>query len=207
MSPDRPANSPGILLAVVGPSGAGKDTLIRLALERLGDEPRLSLARRVITRACDGGSELHDTLDENAFAQAEADGHFCLTWRAHGLAYGLPRSVADEVSNGALVIANLSRRSLKTATDRFPRLAVVEITAPREVLVARIAERGRETREEIEKRIARSVPMEVGDGVWRFLRIDNSGPAEVGGNRLEVHIRSLIAELAETSRQHVAGLL
>lgn len=199
MSPDRAANSVGILLAVVGPSGAGKDTLIRLALERIGDEPRLSLARRVITRTCDGASELHDTLDENAFAQAEADGRFCLTWRAHGLAYGLPRSVADEVSNGALVIANLSRRSLKAAADRFPRLAVVEITAPREVLVARIAERGRETRQEIEARIARSVPVEAGEGVWRFLRIDNSGSAGEGASRLEAHIRSLIRELEERS--------
>ena len=199
MSPDPASAEAGILLAVVGPSGAGKDTLIRLALEGLGDIPRLSLARRVITRACDGSSELHDTLDEAAFAKAEAEGRFCLTWRAHGLAYGLPRSVEERVAGGGLVIANLSRRSLKAAAQRFPRLAVVEITAPREVLVARIAERGRETRQEIEARIARSVPMEAGEGVWRFLRIDNSGPASEGASRLEAHIRALIAELEEPS--------
>ena len=200
MSPDPASAEAGILLAIVGPSGAGKDTLIRLALEGLGHMPRLSLARRVITRACDGNSELHDTLDEAAFAKAESEGRFCLTWRAHGLAYGLPRSVEERVAGGGLVIANLSRRSLKAAAQRFPRLAVVEITAPREVLVARIAERGRETRQEIEARIARSVPMEAGEGVWRFLRIDNSGPAEEGASRLEAHIRALIAELEEPSR-------
>ena len=130
---------PGLLVAVVGPSGAGKDTLIRLAMERLRVEPRFALARRVFTRPPDGSSEDHDSLDEAAFVRAEAAGTFCLTWRAHGLAYGLPLEVAKAVAAGQVVLANLSRRSLGEAARRFRRLAVVEITAPCDVLAARIS--------------------------------------------------------------------
>ncbi|WP_279479795.1 phosphonate metabolism protein/1,5-bisphosphokinase (PRPP-forming) PhnN [Aureimonas sp. SK2] len=181
----------GLLVAVVGPSGAGKDTLIRLAFRDLAGHPRIRLARRVITRACDGGSEDHDSLDPDGFAAAEAAGAFCLTWRAHGLAYALPRSVEDGVRGGAVVVANLSRRSLGEANARFGGIAVVEITAPRDVLVQRIAARGRETPVEIEARLARQVGLEMPQGARGLLRIDNGGAAETGAERLRRHLLAL----------------
>lgn len=90
----------GRLVLVVGPSGAGKDTLMRLAQEQLRDDRRFIFVRRVITRKADAALEDHDTMSEAAFAAAEAAGAFMLSWRAHGLGYGLPRSVADEIAAG-----------------------------------------------------------------------------------------------------------
>ena len=52
----------GVFVAVVGPSGAGKDTLIAHVRERLGDGEHVEFARRVITRTSDGATEDHDTL-------------------------------------------------------------------------------------------------------------------------------------------------
>ncbi len=196
MSPDPEHPGRGLLVAIVGPSGAGKDTLIRLAMERLRGEPGFVLARRVVTRPPDESSEDHDSLDEAAFERAEAAGAFCLTWRAHGLAYGLPREVAEAVAGGEVVLANLSRRSLAEAGQRFARLAIVEITAPRAVLVSRIAARGRETPAEIEARLARQVELEMPAGALGLLRIDNRGPPARGADALIRHILTL----AGTSR-------
>jgi ribose 1,5-bisphosphokinase len=197
VSPDRRPPSSGILLAVVGPSGAGKDTLLRLALEALGEQPRLRLARRVITRPPDGATEDHASSSEAEFQASERSGAFCLTWRAHGLAYGLPCEIEREVGSGALVVANLSRRSLGPAAERFARLAVAEITAPDHVLVERIRQRGRESAEEIARRLARQVPLVLPAGTIRSVRIDNSGPVREGAERLAAHMRELLALLPE----------
>lgn len=193
MHPERQGEPCGLLVAVVGPSGAGKDTLIRLALDHSAHGARIVLARRVVTRSPDGSTEDHDSLDEAAFDRAEAAGAFCLAWRAHGLSYGVPKAVEDEVRAGALVVANLSRRSLTDAARRFGRLAVVEITAPRDVLVERIAARGREAPADIARRLARRAHLESPPGLLSFLSIDNSGPAEDGAERLQRHILELAA--------------
>jgi ribose 1,5-bisphosphokinase PhnN len=42
---------PGRLLAVVGPSGAGKDTLIARARTRLAGDPMIVFPLRIVTRA------------------------------------------------------------------------------------------------------------------------------------------------------------
>jgi ribose 1,5-bisphosphokinase len=183
----------GLLVAVVGPSGAGKDTLIRLAFESLGDQPRIELARRTITRPPDGETEDHDSLDADAFANVEAAGGFCLTWRAHGLAYGLPLAIEKRVRAGQIVVANLSRRSLADAAARFGRIAVVEITAPRSVLVERIAARGRESADEIGRRLARQVGLDIPARCESSLTIDNSGPPRPNADALGNHLLRLAA--------------
>lgn len=190
----------GLLVAVVGPSGAGKDTLIRGAFDALAGEPRIQLARRVITRPCDGGTEDHDCLPADEFERVEAAGGFCLTWRAHGLAYALPRSVAESVEAGNLVVANLSRRSLREADARFGGIAIVEITAPRATLIERIAARGRETAVQVEARLMRQVALEVPEGARSVLSIDNGGPLEIGVERLLGHLLSLAKGHAATAR-------
>ena len=67
------------LVAVVGPSGAGKDLLMRSAAET---DPQIRLARRVITRPSAAGSEDFDGVSEAVFAQRVAAGEFALHWRA-----------------------------------------------------------------------------------------------------------------------------
>ena len=74
----RSGDRPGVFVAVVGPSGAGKDTLIDYARAHLAGEPDYEFVRRVITRPNDGSSEDHDTLDMRP-SRRRADGALALT--------------------------------------------------------------------------------------------------------------------------------
>ncbi|MEE2950156.1 MAG: phosphonate metabolism protein/1,5-bisphosphokinase (PRPP-forming) PhnN [Pseudomonadota bacterium] len=165
----------GLFVAVVGPSGAGKDTLIRRAAAALGGDPGVVFARRIVTREADPEAEDHASLDLMAFEAREAAGRFCLAWGAHGLRYGLEQDLLAHIERGRLVVANLSRRAIGPAAVAFPRLAIAEITAPQAVLIERIVARGRETRPEAKARAGREAPIDVPDGLEAHRRIDNRG--------------------------------
>ena len=180
----------GAFVAVVGPSGAGKDTLIAHAMAALADEPQVEFVRRVITRPCDGETEEHDTMADAEFVEAEAEGAFALSWEAHGLRYGLPASVDRAIDNGHVAVANLSRSVLPALRERYANVAVVEVTADPEVLAARLAGRGRESRGEILARLARTVSC---DTTGPSIALDNSGAKEIAGEKLVAIIRKAIA--------------
>tara|TARA_R110002124_G_scaffold27594_1_gene98295 strand:- start:5151 stop:5714 length:564 start_codon:yes stop_codon:yes gene_type:complete len=170
----------GTFVAVVGPSGVGKDSLIGFARERLEASGMIHVVRRVVTRQADGGSEDHDSMDEASFAQAERDGAFALTWEAHGLRYGLPVSLEDDLQAGRVVIANLSRAMIPALIQRYPDAVVVAISADRDVIEQRLAGRGRETAASIQQRIDRRVADRLPAST---VRIDNSGALEVAGEQ------------------------
>lgn len=167
----------GRLIAVVGPSGAGKDTLLAEALAR---RPDLVLARRVITRPESAGGEPHEETTEENFIRRRDAGEFIFWWEAHGLFYGVPRTVLDQVRAGKTVIYNGSRKALPRNRDAWPELEIVVVTAPDEVLAARLAERGRETEADIRARLARaSEPAPEGARI-----VMNDGTVEEGAERL-----------------------
>lgn len=143
----------GRLIAVVGPSGVGKDSVmagIRAAL------PALHVVRRVITRAPELGGEDYDAVNTALFHDMAAQGAFALHWGAHGLYYGIPASVTDQLSRGTDCLANLSRKALAEAAGVFPALVILNVTARPEILAHRLAARGRETEDEIAKRLAQA---------------------------------------------------
>jgi phosphonate metabolism protein PhnN/1,5-bisphosphokinase (PRPP-forming) len=161
-----------MIFAVVGPSGAGKDTLIAGAVQR---RPDLHLVRRVITRPGEAGGEDFEGVTEAEFARRKDAGAFALDWQAHGLRYGIPVS---EIAGPGDVIFNGSRHALPAARDRFPQLRVVLVTAPDHVLAARLAARGRETAADIEGRLSRA-RYALPDGI-AAVTILNDGPIEAG---------------------------
>ena len=180
----------GAFVAIVGPSGAGKDTLIAHARDALAGEPQVEFVRRVITRPSDGATEDHDTLADAEFLEALAENAFALAWEAHGLRYGLPASVDLAIENGHVAVANVSRGALPALRQRYANVAVVEVTADPEILAARLAGRGRESRGEILNRLARTVAC---DTTGPSIALDNSGPKEVAGDRLVAIIRKAMA--------------
>ena len=182
----------GTFVAVVGPSGVGKDSLIGFARTRLEPAGLIHVARRVVTRQADGGSEDHDSMDEADFAAAEAAGEFALSWDAHGLRYGLPIALEDDLNAGRVVVANLSRAMIPALLERYPDAVVVAVSAERDVLEQRLAGRGRETAASIQQRIERRVADRLPAST---VRLDNSGPLEVAGEQF-VQLLQDVARLA-----------
>jgi ribose 1,5-bisphosphokinase len=150
-----------MLVLVVGPSGAGKDTLLDAARARLAGDARFRFVRRAITRPADAGGEAHEAISETDFSAREAAGDFALCWRAHGLSYGIPTDIAEDIARGRVVIANISRGVIADAMRRFP-VRVIEITAPPAILAARLAARGREGAADVANRLSRHVALPEG---------------------------------------------
>jgi len=180
MNETRPLRN-GVFVAVVGPSGSGKDTILSYARERLQHRPEFHFVRRIVTRAAAGDTEEHDTLNEQAFDAALQSGAFSLHWDAHGLRYALPKSVDHHVENGSVVIANVSRSTLGELGSIYANVRIVHLNVERQVLARRLAQRGREDAAAIEERLRRSAQaIAHRDGA---IMLDNSGPVEIAGNR------------------------
>ena len=165
-----------MLVAVVGPSGAGKDTLMAGARARIGADGRFRFVRRSITRPASAGGEDHEPLGHDGFLRRRDAGGFALWWEAHGLLYGIPRDIEADLAANRCVVANLSRGALAEAAARYP-LLVLEITAPPDVLAARLAARGREEAEAVAARLAREAPL---PDALRVHRVVNDGTPEAG---------------------------
>lgn len=162
----------GTLFLVVGPSGAGKDTLIAAARERLAHA--YAFPRRTITRPAIPGDEDHIVEDTATFEAHERAGAFALSWRAHGVAYGIPATIAGDLDAGRHVIANVSRATVPEARRRFQPCRVILVTASADVLRARLTARRREDASAIAERLERAPPVEA-DTI-----IVNDGPLEEG---------------------------
>lgn len=163
----------GRLIGVVGPSGAGKDSVMEALVAR---RPDLHRVRRVITRPETAGGEAFDGISPALFAARAAGGDFALHWKAHGLCYGVPASVADVLDMGRDALVNLSRSVLGKAALRFDTLHVLHVTARPEVLADRLAARGRESAQDMARRLSRPAPA-FPEGL-QVTEIDNSGRLE-----------------------------
>ena len=174
------AIGPGRLVLVVGPSGAGKDTLIGGARAALSDDPAVVFPRRTVTRAATPFED-HDTMSPEEFRRAVAAEKFALWWDAHGHSYGIPASVDGDIRAGRAVVCNVSRTIVGFARHRYTSAVVVQVTAPAHVLAARLAQRQRDSDGNLDQRMAR-VP--TGAEIEADVVIRNVGRPEVGVRRL-----------------------
>ena len=178
---------PGRLVLVVGPSGAGKDTLIGGARLACVDDPTVVFPRRAITRPS-SASEDNAAVSEQSFNQAVADGEFALWWDAHGHRYGIPSSIDDDIRTGRTAVCNTSRTIVGFARRRYAFVSVVLVTAPAKVLEARLACRSRPSDGSLANRVARSAVVDACSDADVVIR--NVGRPEAGVRRLLNVIRS-----------------
>jgi ribose 1,5-bisphosphokinase len=184
----------GKLIYVSGPSGSGKDSLLRYAREQLSGQARICFAHRYITRAADAGGENHVALSPEEFAARSNSDLFALDWASNGLQYGIGSEIDHWLVKGLTVVMNGSREYLPQARARYPYLVPVEIAVPQAVLRERLLARGRETAEQVEQRLQRNDLLAQLSGKAEIIR--NDGDLNQAGEALV----SLILRYAEEAR-------
>lgn len=172
----------GKLFYVIGPSGSGKDSLMRYARERLASDPRVVFAHRYITRPVELHGENHVALTEAEFDARQAAGLFAMHWSSHGLRYGIGQEINFWLAKGCNVVVNGSREYLAEARRRYPALTAILVTVSPEILAARLRARGRETEDQISERIVRARQFMRPEG--RLEIIENDDELHVAGDRL-----------------------
>ncbi len=183
-----------MLVLVVGPFGAGKDTLLGVAKTALAGDPRFRFARRIITRPAQPEREDYEVIDEHTFRARRDAGAFGLWWQAHGLHYGLPAATLCDLAAGAVVVASVSRSVVAEAAARSP-VWIVEVTASTDVLARRLASMGRDDPADMVERPARVLPLPDRLAVTTIV---NDGAVEEGG-------RAMIALLIEVAQETDRG--
>lgn len=177
MLSDEAACAKGRLVLVVGPSGAGKDTILRSARLALAGEPRYEFPRRWVTRQPDGHEDSLQITPEY-FRDGRARGLFALSWEAHGNGYAVDRQIEALLEQDRTVVCNVSRTVVEEARRRYPNVLIIEITAHPEVLVERLRHRQRETPADQVRRLERANSRET--AITADVIIDNSDGLEEG---------------------------
>lgn len=172
--------SAGRLVYLMGPSGAGKDSVLQALQLHAGDRP-LRIARRVITRSAEAAGEDAISVSLQEFDECERAGDFAMVWRANGLAYGIPKQIDGWLADGYQVIVNGSRGFLEEARQRYPDLIAVLLEVEQAILRQRLVERGREDMDQINARLLRGAALGSSmfmQGDKRIVRLDNSASLE-----------------------------
>jgi ribose 1,5-bisphosphokinase len=172
---------PGRLVVVAGPSAAGKDTLLRFARNLLGSNPNVVFPYRVVTRE-PSAEEEHEAMSEAEFAAAVAANAFAFWWDAHGLRYGVGAAVDNDIRAGKTVVCNVSRAVISQLRGCYANVRAVLVTAPADVLAARLAARGRATDGPVGIRLARSAPAQ--SDLAPDMVIENVGDPQNGVKKL-----------------------
>jgi len=178
------------LIYVVGPSGAGKDSLLLWLRGQAGGQRALHWARRTITRADTAGGESHEGVDTPEFERLVTRHALALHWRANGLRYGVRHTELAPLAQQRWVMLNGSRAHLAQTAQQYPGMTVLHITAHAQVLRARLVQRGRETLAAIEARVERSVDMHAPAGS-RFIEIHNNADLATAGQQLLQALQAL----------------
>lgn len=144
------------VFVITGPSGVGKGTLIRGAMERL---PELELSVSATTRAPRPGEQDgrdYHFLAPEVFEQRVQAGDFVEHADYAGRRYGTLRSELEQrVSSGAPVVLEIEVQGARQVRAAMPEAVQVFIAPPSlDALRTRLIGRGTDGSEEVERRLS-----------------------------------------------------
>ena len=162
----RPPDPTTFVVVVSGPSGAGKDTVIRAALAQ---DDSLATVATVKTRPPRPGEVdgVHQVfLSEDEFDQWLADDRFLEHADVYGHRSGVPREAVEALlRDGKTVILRTDVQGARTLKQRVVDPLLVFVAAPPEALARRMQERAGDSPDEMATRL-RAAEAEIAEADW-----------------------------------------
>lgn len=148
----------GLVFVLVGPSGVGKNTLMRLALDHVSGLRQLPTATTRPRRDDEQEGREHFFLTDEEFDQ-HIEENALLEWQwVHGKRYGIIRkSIEDAIRKQDDLIADIEVLGASILKKEFPNNTVLLFVSPPQLdaLEDRIRKRGADTEEQIKTRLSR----------------------------------------------------
>ncbi len=162
------------VILIVGPSGSGKDTLLRHARKTLVSQHSFIFSKRYITRPPDSNEDNY-YVDQYAFEQLRRGGFFVATWEAHNNLYGIPHHIFTTNEASSAIVCSISRTAISDFEKVFTDTITINVTVNDEILRERLTTRGREDTLNVNKRIQRAkLPIQSEN----LITFDNSAALE-----------------------------
>ncbi len=147
----------GALLIISGPSGSGKSTICKNLLNKMENVVfSVSTTTRAPREGEQEGVDYHFVTKEE-FINGIEDGEFLEWAEVHGNFYGTSKSVVEKLlAQGKLILFDIDVQGFKILKAKLPAfITSVFVTTPTlDVLKTRLVNRGTDTKETIEKRLA-----------------------------------------------------
>ena len=145
-----------VLMAVSGPSGAGKGTIVKTIIAKREDVVESVSCTTRAPREGEVDGKAYFFLSQEEFARRIQEDDFLEYDEHFGNFYGTPKSFVAETLKSKSVIMEIDVVGALNAKKAFPETVLVMIVPPSvEELKRRLKGRNSETDEQIENRLAR----------------------------------------------------
>ena len=180
----RPITIMANLFYIIGASGSGKDSLIRYARNHIAADALVVFTHRYITRPAEAGGENHIALDEKEFFARKDMGCFAMSWYTNATYYGIGIEINQWLAKGLSVVVNGPHAYLQQAAQQYHELRPVLISVELDNLRQRLEQRGRENKDEIERRLQQAQKLELDLPRSGLIKIENNGLLKEAGKQL-----------------------
>lgn len=193
----------GRLFVISAPSGAGKTSLVKVIVERLGD--RYALERLVTYTTKEPSAQEQHGIDYHfvspqEFEQKIAEGFFIEWSTVYGAYYGSPKHIDRILAEGKSLIAVVDRHGARQIADFFAQAVLIWIQPPEEsALKERLISRGRDHEGDINKRleIAKAeLAAEQLNSFYKY-RVINENFTKAAQDLQEIFIKELFDDIPE----------
>ncbi|MHB0936037.1 MAG: guanylate kinase [Armatimonadota bacterium] len=198
------AHLQGILFILSGPSGVGKDTVLRAALPQLGNIRRSVSATTRAQRPNERDGEDYFFISTETFVHMMETGELLEHAPVHGKLYGTPRGwVLDQLRAGTDVVLEIDIQGAIQVKTNFPEAILIFLAPPSwEELSRRLHTRNTESEAEIKHRLKTARQEMARADQYEYLIVNDR--VEDAAARLQAIVT---AERCRPFRQDLRGLV